>query len=111
VRISRFGIRTAGNSDLSPNNFNGNIVGGFDYGIYAGDISTQNLDGALLVNGTATFLFGGLSGFSEADLADLVVFGFGTQPELMVTAPEPGTFAMVGLGLLALHCAGRRRTR
>jgi hypothetical protein len=103
-----FGIGTAGNSSLDPNNFNGNIVGGFDYGIYAGDIDTRNLDGTLLVNGTAVFEFFGLSGFTEADLGELVRFGFGTQPELMVTAPEPGTSALVGLGLLALSWTRRR---
>ena len=109
--VLTFGIGTAGNSDLHPNGFNGNIVGGFDYGIYAGDISTHNLDGTLLVSQTATYLFKGLSGFTEADIAELVVFGFGTQPELTVTAPEPGTFAMVGLGLLAMNWVGRRRSQ
>ena len=106
-----FGIGTAGNSGLDPNGFNGNIVGGFNYGIYAGDISTHNLDGTLLVKETATFRFTGVGGFTEADISSTGLFGFGTEPETVTSTPEPGTFAMVGLGLLAMNRVGRRRSQ
>ncbi|MHC4428994.1 MAG: XDD4 family exosortase-dependent surface protein, partial [Planctomycetota bacterium] len=64
-----FGVGTVGNSDLDPNNFQGNIVGAIDFSIYKGDITTQNLDGKLLVKETATFTLSGLTGFTEDDIS------------------------------------------
>lgn len=102
-----FGIGTAGNNSLTPNGFNGNIVDGLDYGIYAGDITTNNLDGTLLVKETATYKFTGVSGFSEDDIGDEVLFGLGTQPDSTAFVPEPSTGVLLGLGLAGL--AWRRR--
>lgn len=109
--VLSFGIGTTGNSSLNPNGFNGNIVGGFDYAIYAGDIGTRNLDGTPLVKQTATFTFTGVSGFLEADISREALFGLGTQPDSTGLVPEPGTFALVGMGLLGMGWAGRRRSR
>jgi hypothetical protein len=74
-----FGVGTVGNSLLTPNNFNGNIVDGFDFGIYKGDVTTQNLDDTLLVKDAAMFEFAGFSGFNLAQVTPHVVFGFGTN--------------------------------
>jgi hypothetical protein len=103
-----FGIGTAGNSSLSPNGFNGNIVGGRDYGIYAGDITTQNLDGDLLVKTTATFVFSGVGGFTEDDISDTALFGLGTQPDSTGVVPEPLLGLLLGLGLLGVGLTRER---
>ncbi len=104
-----FGIGTAGNNSLAPSGFDGNIVNGLDFGIYAGDISTQNLDGQYLILTTASYTFSGLSGFSEADIADEVLFGLGTKPDSTAFVPEPSTGLLLGLGLMALGRFRRRR--
>ena len=99
-----FGIGTVGNSGLSPNNFQGNIVDGMDYSIYAGDITTANMDNDLFVRDTATFTFDGLTGFTEADIVPRVVFGLGTAPDsYLVAVPLP---AAALLGMLGLGAAG-----
>lgn len=100
-----FGVGTVGNSGLSPNNFNGNIVDGMDYSIYAGDVTTSNLDDKLLVKNCITFTFTGLTGYTEANIATNVAFGLGTAPDSLLT-PAPGAAALLGLGGLL---AGRRR--
>lgn len=105
-----FGIGTVGNSNVSPNNFMGNVVDGIDYSIYRGEITTNNLDGKLLVKGTATFTFTGVSGFSEADIGDSYAFGLGTAPDSFL-APEPSTLALAVLGLLGVLFYLRRRER
>ena len=105
-----YGIGTTGNNSLTPNNFNGNIVGGFDYGIYAGDITTQNLDGTLLVHTTATFTFSGLTGFAEDDISRTALFGLGTQPDSTgLVVPEPAAVLMLGVGVAGIAWFGRRR--
>jgi hypothetical protein len=101
-----FGVGTVGNSDISPNNFNGNIVDGMDYSIYVGDVTTHNLDNHLLVKGPVTFTFSGLTGFTEANIrTDLFAFGLGTAPDSLISppgAPEPATMVLLALGGLAL---------
>jgi hypothetical protein len=103
-----FGVGTAGNNSLSPNGFMGNVVDGFDYGLYAGDATTANLDNDLLTTGTITFTWSGATGFTDADIADEVVFGLGTQPDSTGLVPEPSTGLLLGAGLLGL---ARRRSR
>ena len=106
-----FGIGTVGNAQLNPNNFQGNIVGGMDYSIYAGEITTRNLHDRLLVKSEATFTFSGLTGFTEADIASSSGFGMGTVPDGILTGqtitgsfeiPEPATIALLCLGGLVL---------
>ena len=102
-----FGVGTAGNNSLSPNGFMGNIVDGFDYGIYAGDVTTSNLHNRRLATGSITYTWSGASGFTDADIADEVVFGLGTQPDSTGFVPEPSTGLLLGAGLLGM--ALRRR--
>lgn len=105
-----FGVGTVGNSALSPNNFNGNIVNGFDFGIYVGEVTTQPLDNTLLVKNSAHFEFAGFGGFNLAQVSPHVVFGFGTNPDCIITVPEPGTLSLATFGLLvALVTLCRRR--
>jgi hypothetical protein len=110
-----FGIGTVGNNSLNPSGFNGNVVDGLDYSIYAGTTGTAteggapSLNGSYLVHNTATFTFTGVSGFTEADLSDEALFGLGTQPDSTGLVPEPGTALLLGLGLAGLGFAGRSR--
>jgi len=104
-----FGVGTVGNMNLAPNNFMGNIVDGFDYGIYTGDVTTSNLDGKLLVKGPITYTFTGVSGFTEADIANKFAFGMGTAPDSLIT-PEPiGLSTLTALAPLIL--VQRRRAK
>jgi len=103
-----FGVGTAGNNSLTPNGFNGNIVDGLDYGIYAGDITTQNLDGELLVKTSATFVFSGATGFTEDDISEVALFGLGTQPDSTGVVPEPSIALLLGLGALGAGLLRRR---
>lgn len=95
-----FGVGTVGNNSLNPNNFNGSIVGGGDFGIYVGDVTTQNLDNTLLVRNAANFAFAGFKGFTLSQVSPHVVFGFGTGPECVISVPEPATAWLAAVGLL-----------
>ncbi len=107
-----FGVGTVGNSSLAPNNFNGNIVDGFDFGIFVGEVSTQPLDGSLLVKDSIHFEFAGFGGFSLAQISPHGVFGFGTDPESIISVPEPaGITTLVGACIAWLGWRGRRRMR
>jgi hypothetical protein len=103
-----FGIGTVGNSSAAPNNFMGSIVGGIDYSIYKGDITTSNLDGKLLVNETATFTFSGVSAFTESNISPVFAFGLGTAPDSFMV-PEPSSFVLAALGLIGLVVWRRRK--
>jgi hypothetical protein len=100
-----FGIGTAGNNSMNPNGFNGNVVDGIDYAIYAGTTGTAteggapSLNGSYLVHNTVTYTFTGLTDFTEADISDEALFGLGTQPDSTGFVPEPGTALLLGMGL------------
>ena len=99
-----FGIGTVGNTNLTPNNFQGNIVDGMDYSIYKADeITNQPLSGQLLVKDTATFTFTGLTGFTENDIVNAFAFGLGTAPDSLVT-PEPTSILLLSIGILGFVC-------
>ena len=91
-----FGVGTVGNSTLTPNNFNGNIVGAINYSIFTGNITTTNLDNRLLVKDEVHFSFNGMTGFTEDDVVRKVVFGLGTGPDsLLIAVPEPNTISFL----------------
>jgi hypothetical protein len=111
-----FGVATVGNSNLAPNNFNGNMVHTVQLSIYKGEIATQNLDGKYLVKDEATFTWSGVNGFSESDIAG-VAFGLGTAPDSVLTTdtpvssvPEPATcLLLMNAGAIGLAYARRSR--
>ncbi len=104
-----FGVGTVGNSTMT-NNFPGNIVGGMDYSIYAGDVATQSLDDRLLVLNSITFTFSGLTGFTESDVLNSAAFGLGTAPEsTLMFIPEPSTLTILAGGILIFKIRKRKR--
>lgn len=111
-----FGIGTVGNKQLTPDGFDTHIVHREEYGIYAGDISSHKLDGAPLVNTTATFIFSGVAGWTEEDISKIALFGLGKKPDSMGSkggvvgvVPEPASALPLGMGLSGLVWAGRGR--
>ncbi len=100
-----FGLGTIGNNLLSPNNFNGNLVDGLQYSIYAGDVTTANLAEMYLIKEIATFTFAGASGFT---IGPEVVFGLGTAPDAWHTAQVVPLPAAVLLGMLGMGVAGMK---
>ncbi len=120
VPFSRTAICTVGNSGLSPKGFTPQIVGQgntmINFAIYrGGDIDPNGvLNNKYLVKNTATLTFTGVSGYTEANIVDKVVFGLGTNPNSMLTKsmPEPGALALAAVGAFLL-AAGRtlRRAR
>ena len=101
-----FGIGSVGNNNLAPNNFQGNIVDGMDYSIYAGELTTQNLDNKLFVKDTATFTFAGLTDFDEGDIASEFAFGLGTAPDSLIV-PEPSIVLLLSIGIVGVVCLRR----
>ncbi len=109
-----FGIGTVGNNTAIPpnplplitdpdNQFQGSLVDGIDYSIYAGDDVTQNkLVTSLLVKEMAVFTFSGMTGYTEADIGP-IAFGMGTGPDSLQFVPLP---AATLLGMLGLGVAG-----
>lgn len=106
-----FGVGTVGNDTFDPANFNGNIVGNDDFGIFVGEVTTNSLDGLLLVKDSIHFEFAGFGGFNLGQISPYGVFGFGSSPESIVTVPEPAgaVIALIGAGACALECCRRRR--
>lgn len=114
--LEGFGIGTVGNSALSPNGFTPSIVGPagptqIAFSLYTGaDIDPIGiLASQYLVRDTATFTFGGLAGFSEADIGPDALFGLGTMPDSIIELPEPGGMALAALG--AVVAGGWRMSR
>ncbi|MFM8436317.1 MAG: XDD4 family exosortase-dependent surface protein [Planctomycetia bacterium] len=104
-----FGVGTVGNGALTPNNFFGSLVGTRNFGIYRGDIETSNLNNELLVRDSANFEFAGFRNFNLAQVSPHAVFGFGTNPETIISVPEPATLSLAAFGLLAALLAPRWR--
>lgn len=118
-RFLSFGIGTVGNSgidDFFPGvsaSFDGRVVSGtapgsmINLGIYSigggSDIDpSKSLDGARLIRTMASFEFladRSLTNVSPKWVPQGVVFGFGTNPEL-VLLPEPGTLPMAAVAMV-----------
>jgi hypothetical protein len=95
-----FGVGTVGNSKMT-NNFPGNIVGGMDYSLYSGDVTSQSLSDRLLVLNSIMFTFSGVTGFKESDVLHSAAFGLGTSPDsTLMFIPEPSTLIVLAVGSL-----------
>ncbi len=130
---AQYGIAAVGYSSLVPsfgsaalfptgaqnlNNNNGHLQG-LDFSLVSNSFtdaaSANNLQSALLTQGSVTFQFALPTGTTTATVSN-VSFSYGTAPDGSVSAstnssaPEPAGIAMFGIGLVAL--AGvRRRVR
>lgn len=108
-----FGIGTVGNSALSPNNFQAQIVDQADFTLVTdGELEPLgNLADRLVVRERATFTFSGAEGWGEKDLAGPVTFGLGTTPDgtLVAHVPEPVVPAALGLAGWLAWLVRRRR--
>ena len=111
-----FGLGTVSNKKLNPNGFDKSIVHREQYGIYTGDVSTNALDASALVKDFATFVFSGVTGFTEDDISRVAGFGLGNRPDSMyitnqssVVVPEASTALLLGSGLAGLFLVGNRR--
>jgi len=113
--FGNYGLGTVGNSGLGGNGFNGSIVGNLDYSIFAGDITTRNLDKKKLVKESIDFSFDNtILNLSENDIGDTVVFGLGTAPDSLLygtsAVPEPSSLLSIVFGFLGLSFFRKRRT-
>jgi hypothetical protein len=109
--VLSYGIGAAGNNTLEVccgAGFDGSATDGVDLGIYAGDVTTPNLQ-VNLVKTTATFTFSGLTGFSDSDISAEALFGLGTQPDSTGFVPEPSTGLLMGMGMVGMAASRRRR--
>ncbi len=77
-----YGIGTAGYSSLNGGVFNGNLVDGSTYGIFAPgtDITAADFKSIPLVNTMGVFVFSGLASLVGLPITN-VEFSFGTAPE------------------------------
>jgi len=120
-----FGLGTVANSLFAPlNGFDGDIVGppGPDFiafGIYKDSLvmpEGKPMNGQYLVRDTATFVFTSpeLADYTPADIVPMVLFGLGTNPDTILTVPEPAGLAglaAAGVGMAAWGVVRRRRRR
>lgn len=106
-----FGVGTVGNDDFDPDSFNGNIVGNDDFGVFVGEVTANSLDGFLLVKDAIHFEFAGFGAFDLTQISPYGVFGFGSDPEFIITVPEPTGIVIAALGIAACGAYQQRRRR
>lgn len=111
--LAGFGLGTVGNSDLKPANFDPQIVGTGDFAIARGrDIEPKgNLPGRFLAQELVRFTFGGVEGWSAADIVPRATFGLGTGPDSVICVSEPAAVpaaVVAAAGLATLGVRGRR---
>ncbi|MFM8805182.1 MAG: XDD4 family exosortase-dependent surface protein, partial [Planctomycetia bacterium] len=125
-----FGIGTVGNTfyntGVNTNGFDGKVVRGpasipgnsmISFSIYRstnGDISpSSGLNNQYLLRNSGTFTFGIVSNgitWKNEDIRREAVFGFGTNPDGIITVtPEPSAYVIALLGVAAVACRQRFR--
>lgn len=114
-----FGIGTVGNAGFPGNGFDVPVVGPagpsqIAFSIYrdGGIQPVGNLADEFLVENSATFVFSGVSGYTEQDIAGSAVFGLGTGPDSTLYVPEPGGLMLAAAaGFLGLVSFARGQLR
>jgi hypothetical protein len=120
--FSQYGVATTGFSGAFSSGTITLGTGGVDYGIVSngtfpappgsGTSGSFNASAFPLIQDTLTFTLTGVSGVTQSQITD-VKFLFGTSGAGIIAAvPEPGSFALAGIGLTAAGLVGLRlRTR
>jgi len=121
--ISQYGVATTGFSGAFSAGTITLGTGGVDYGIVSNDppngtfpappgsgtSGSFNASAFPLIQDTLTFTLTGISGVTQSQITN-VKFLFGTDGTgIITTVPEPGSFALAGIGLGAAGLVGLRR--
>jgi hypothetical protein len=115
------GLFTTSNNISSTNRSGTQIVGNYDYGIVSSNSNASALGSTPVVRNTVYFTLNtswgfnpsaiGAIGFLYGDTANYSSSGGGSYGGSYGETPEPATYLMMGIGLLALGIGARKRSK